>query len=213
MRKILVPFALMGLTSVAMIGCDVEDTEGDVTNTTDVTTPNDTSDVPPPPTEYYALVVDDSVQFPDHRPDGGNPCATSSVDAHGADIDAVELLNGSTSLGFWATTKYQPGTMCEIAAKYSDSNEAEGPSDGTLTENFVSLGGGRIGGEFEASSLQILESYTVIVYEVGVAEGGIDEEYTVSITEELSCLDAGQTCESVEIGDGAGESTFALSGF
>ncbi len=227
MRKILVPFALSGLLALPMVACDVESLDGEDTSgntdtgggNTDTGSGNtdtgggntDTTT----PTEYFAVLVDDSAFFSTHRADGGNPCATSSVGAHGADIDAVGLFDGSTVLGYFATVDVQTGSQCEVADKYKADAEATGAPNGTLTENFVSLGGGALIGEFE-NQVQVLPGYTLVVYEVGKDVGGIDEKYDVFVATELDCINQDRASCTVKVTgtDGAaGEGTFPLSGF
>ena len=187
MRKIIVPFALLTLTSLPMVACDVEEGDGDATTTT--TTPNDTSDTVET-VRYFTLVVDDTDRF-DER------CATSSSGAHGADIDAVELSNGNSSLGFFTSTVYRPGTVCDIGDNHDNADEVEGAPDGSLTDGFVSLGGGLIAGEFTNAAIELLNGYTVEVFEIdddfcaGIANCVGSEPYDVWVTETNSCIDAG----------------------
>jgi hypothetical protein len=218
MRKILVPFALMGLTSLPFAACDVEDGDGDTTDTTNQPdTSGDTADVPEE-IHFYTIVVDDTDRF-----DGR--CATSSSGAHGADINAVELSNGSGSLGFFVdgSIVYQPGTDCTIGDNHDNPEEAAGdPGDGSLTDGFVSLGGGLIAGEITAASVELLPGYTVEVFEIdddfcaGISSCVGSEPYDVWITEENACLTTRTDCETVTITgtDGAeGTSTTTLAGF
>jgi hypothetical protein len=222
MRRIIVPFALGGLLSASVVACDVEDPFMPGTDTsigTDTSTGEDTI-VPPEDTsvstQYLAVIVDDTDIFPTHRSDGGNPCATSSVGAHGADIDAVKLFNDAdVEIGTLSNARLAAGTECEIAAKYADFNEVLGQPDGTLTENFVSLGGGYVIGEFENAAL-ILPGYSLQVFELGKDVNGVDEGYEVFVATDLSCGQSGTSRDGcqVRIGEGKGNGTFnELSGF
>ncbi len=219
MRKILVPFALSGLLALPVTACDVEDPLG--TDDADTSNPNDTNpgdtsnpDTNPPPTEYYALIVDDTQRF-----DGR--CATSSVGAHGADIDAVGLFDGDSLLGYFDTVDVLTGTTCNVAAKYQADDEVKGAPDGSLTENFVSLGGGKVIGEF-TGQIQIMSGYTAVVYEIGddFCPAGVacvgDEPYDVYVATDLDCVNQSASSCSIKVtgGDGAeGEATIPLSGF
>ncbi|MCC6624724.1 MAG: hypothetical protein IT385_25970 [Deltaproteobacteria bacterium] len=218
MRKILVPFALLGLVSLPMTACDVEEGTGDATTTTTTTTTTtDTTDTSAP--KYFALIVDDSERF-----DGR--CATSSSGAHGADIDAVELITDEDDSYFFAEVDYQPGTECTIGDQHDNASEVEGAPDGSLTDGFVALGGGLVAGEFDASAIQIMAGYNVVVYEIDddycTAAGltpGVNcvgsEGYDVFITEQLSCVGT-SNCSTKQItdNDGAeGEAQIPLSGF
>lgn len=229
MRKILIPFAMLGLMA-APVACDVEggdtdSTTGDTSDTTGGDTTTDTNVEPDttPTTEYRAIIVDDDGFFQNHRTGGGNPCATSSVGAHGADIDAVGLFesDGTTLVGYFDTVNAKLGTTCTIAAQYSDPTKAKGAPNGTLTTNFVSLGGGAIIGEF-GSSIQLFEDDVLVVYEIGdkfcggVASCVGDEKYAVYVADRLDCLDRTRsTCQMKVTGsEGAkGEATITLTGF
>ncbi|MFO0748374.1 MAG: hypothetical protein U1F43_22330 [Myxococcota bacterium] len=183
--------------------------------------PRDTTQEPPPPPRYYAIVVDDS-DFFDGR------CETSGSQAHGADIDAVELGDGSgASLGYFENVVYRPGTVCDVASgAHADADAVKGAPDGTLSDGFVSLGGGFVAGELGPNQLEVRPGYTVTVYEVGdeaCAAAGLtagvdcvgDERYAVSLITELGCLTDGGCEELLVTGrDGAeGEAEIPLAGF
>lgn len=236
MRKILLPFAMMGLISAPLAACDVEGSPSDTTNPpTDTiqpdTSPTDTTtpDTTPDP-EYRAIIVDDDGFFQNHRPSA--ICATSSVGAHGADIDAVGLFesDGTTLVGYFDTVDAKLGTSCTIAAKYSNATQARGAPNGTLMENFVSLGGGAIIGEFgdftetpPAPVGKLFPGDVVVVYEIGdkfcggVASCVGDESYHVYVASRLDCLNSGNrsACQKRVTGsNGAkGEATVPLTGF
>jgi len=195
------------------VACDVEDTvPGSDTTGTDTT---GTDTVVVVPDDYLSVIVDDSTIFPTHRTVGTDPCATSSVGAHGADIDAVGLFTaGGASAGYFNTVRLAQGTQCTIAAKYKEANEVKGQPDGTLLEGFVSLGGGYVIGEFDNQAI-ILPGYAIQVYEVGVEVGGVDEGYDVYVALDNSCGQSGaRTNCQVKIGNGKGQGTFDdISGF
>ena len=220
MRRIILPLALTGLVTSAP-GCDVEDPLADLGGSDTSTGGTDT--VIPVETEFFAIVVDDSAEFATHRPAGQDPCATSSAGAHGADVDAVELRDETGgSLGYYDSVRLEIGAACEnndrfdpVADVYRDAAEAKGAPDGTLTENFVSLGGGYIIGEFTDAPV-IMPGYTVVVYEVGADVGGQDEGFSVYVAEDLSCGQNGgdRTACQVKIGSGDGQATLTdISGF
>jgi len=221
MRKILVPFALLGLVSLPLTACDVQEGDGDADTTgtsPDVTTtPQDTADTAPP--RYFALIVDDS-DFFDGR------CATSASGAHGADIDAVELITDQSDSYFFDAVKYEPGTTCTVGDNHDNPSEVKGAPNGSLSDGFVALGGGLVAGEFDASAIEILAGYNVVVYEIDddycTAAGltpGVNcvgsEGYHVYITEQLSCVGtSGCSTKRITDSDGAeGEAQIPLSGF
>ncbi len=193
---------LLALCSLAfMLGCD-----------------SDTS-----PTVYRSVIIDDDGVFQQHRSD--DVCATSSLGAHGADIDAVGLFDddGTTLLGYFTTARAKLGTTCDIAAQHSDPGEATGSPDGTLNTNFVSLGGGAIIGSF-GNSITIEPGNVVVVYEIGddfcAGNPGCvgNECYQVFLAPDLDCLDGvdgGRTKCQLRITDedACGEAAIQLSGF
>jgi hypothetical protein len=172
------------------------------------------------PTVYRSVIIDDDGVFQQHRSD--NVCATSSLGAHGADIDAVGLFDddGTTLLGYFTTARAKLGTTCDIAAQHSDPGEATGSPDGTLTTNFVSLGGGAIIGSF-GNSIAIEPGNFVVVYEIGddfcagVPSCVGNECYHVFLATDLDCLDKDRTKCQLRITDGTacGESAVDMSGF
>ncbi len=235
MRRIVLPLALTGLVATAP-GCDVETLDDLGTTdtstgggTTDTSTGGGTTDTStgtdietPVETQYLAVIVDDSEYFPNHRPAGQDPCVTSSNDAHGADIDAVELRDDmGGSLGYLDSVRLGLGTICDtssygpIAPEFTVADEVKGAPDGKLTENFVSLGGGYLIGEFAGAPL-ILPGYTIVVYEIGSDVGGTDEGFDLFVAEDLSCGQSGadrSACQ-VKLGEGEGRATFTdISGF
>ena len=174
------------------------------------------------PRPFYAIIVDDDGIFQNHR-NGLDPCATSSLGAHGADIDAVGLFeaDGTTLVGYFDVVQARLGTTCDIGTTFSDPTEGRGAPNGRLAENYVSLGGGAIIGEF-GEGILLLEGDVVVVYEVGTQCGndtncgGIDESYHVFVAEGPDCLGRTRsTCQvRVTMNEGErGESTIPLSGF
>lgn len=172
-----------------------------------------------PQGRFFALIVDDSDFF-------DNRCATSSSGAHGADIDAVELITDNDVSYFFDEVDYEPGTSCTIGDNHNNPSEVEGPPDGSLTDGFLSLGGGVVAGEFGPSAIEIVAGYQVVVYEIGddycIAAGltpGVNcvgsDGYHVYLTQQLACVGS-SSCSTVQItnGEGAeGQAQFLLSGF
>lgn len=170
------------------------------------------------PIRYYAVILDDSAQFASHRSDGGDPCATSPSKAHGADIDAVELLDvdGVTVLDTLVHLYFVAGETCADNA-FDDLEAAKGAPDGDLDSGFVSLAGGSLTGEFGASSLEILEGYSLRIYEiddafcVGVPSCVGSEGYSVYVATERECTKDDADCEPELITDESrGSSTIVL---
>lgn len=234
MRKILLPFAVMGTLSLPLVACDVEDTDADATDSTQ--TDSDTSgtdtgtDTTPDEVEgptYTAVIVDDSQIFPTHRSDGGNPCATaaSPLNAHGADIDAVGLFNDGSLIGYLGDAiDYKEGGLCpNKESTMMDPNEAAGAPNAKIDEGFVSLGGGYLTGEFAGAPV-IQVGDVITVYEVGkkcgtnTSCGGVDEGYEVFVAEDIDCVNVGAgypyaTC-AVKLSDTAkGETDIPVTGF
>lgn len=211
MKHFSIPMILIS-GSVAISACDVEPSDV-VGGGDDTTNPGDTgADVPAVPLQYTAIIIDDSRIFPTHRADGGNPCATSSMGAHGADIDAVALMDGPDLVGYLDTVDYEAGTRCTMDADFTDSDLVKGAPDGQLLEGFVSLGGGWLTGEFDNQAL-ILPTYDVIVYEVGAEQGGLDEGFELFVAEDLDCVNQQRNECAKRIGEGEGEASFDLRGF
>jgi len=211
-----------------MVACDVENNDADASDATisDGTNPGDSDVVVT--TKYRAVIVTDSQIFPTHRTVGTNPCATASgpLYAHGADIDAVGLFDGNQLIAYLDTVDYQEGGLCNTApnkpSTMQDPEQAVGAPNATLTERFVSLGGGYLIGEF-AGAPDINSGDTIVVYEVGskcggkTNCGGVDEGYAVFVATDLDCVnDANYPYSScgIELSDSAeGEATIPVSGF
>lgn len=230
MRKLMLPFAIIGLLASPMLACDVEDTaDGDTSSSDTTTTDGTTTDTGPGETvtgpTYAAVIVDDSQIFPTHRVVGTDPCATASspLNAHGADIDAVGLFSGATLIGYFDFVDYQEGGLCPNKQNTrTDPDDAKGAPDASLTEGFVSLGGGFLIGEFSGGTA--LESGDIItVYEVGskcgnnTSCGGVDEGYEVFVATELDCVNQSAypygSC-AIKLSDTAkGEANIPVSGF
>jgi hypothetical protein len=216
----------MGVMALPMIACDVEDT-GDGTDATsqpDGTT-TDTGADTTPTTTYSAVIVDDSAIFPVHRQVGTDPCATAAppINAHGADIDAVGLFDGANLIGYLDVVDYQEGGLCPNKQNtMTDPDEAKGAPNATLTENFVSLGGGFLTGEFTGAP-QLQSGDTLVVYEVGTkcandtSCGGQDEGYEVFVATDIDCVNEAaypySSCGIRLTDDAEGEATIPVSGF
>ncbi len=231
MKKILLPLALMGTMALPMVACDVEDPAGDATDTTTDTTPGETTGDTGPgdttePDKYFAVIVDDSQIFPTHRVVGTDPCATASppLYAHGADIDAIGLFDADLLIGYLDVVDYQEGGICtgNRATGPTDPDQAKGAPNATITERFVSLGGGFLTGEF-AGQAQIQSGDTIVVYEVGTKCGnnqncgGQDEGYEVFVAFDLDCVNEANypyaSCGIKLSDDAEGEATIPVSGF
>lgn len=237
MRKILLPFAFMGSMALPMAACDVEQGDPDATTAPDVNQETNTEtseEVTPIGDEYYAVIVTDSEIFPTHRKGGActsptesgcNPCATSSNRAHGADIDAVGLFDGDEVVGYLDNVDYQDGDLCTGAQSnlMTDTDKVKGAPDASLSDGYVSLGGGWLTGEFD-DALQITNGLQIVVFEVGSkcagddSCGGDDEGYEVFVAPDLDCAaGAGQeypwaNCAVQLGGEAEGESTIPVSG-
>ncbi len=211
MRKLLTSLVI-GLSTLAVVAaCDVEngtDTDGGTTLTdggsTDTTTGADTTTGE---TRYYAIRVDDSPNY----------TCSKNQKAHGADIDAVGLYDGDTSLGWFADVTGQIGDAanCDdpVASKHTNFDEVKGAPDGTLSDGYVALGGGYVIGEF-TSRTELVPAYTVQVIEVGVQECGDvgckDEDYSVSAATDINCAD--NSCMVLLSDQAAGHATIPLTG-
>jgi len=182
------------------------------------------------PASYYAVIVDDSKVFPNHRSAGINPCSTASAPlyAHGAGIDAVGLFDGATLVGYFDVVDYKEGGICDGSTgsprnTMIDETLALGPPDARLDRGFVSLGGGFLIGEFD-NAARIMPGDTIVVYEVGkrcgsnTNCGGLDEGYEVFLAEDLDCVNVSNgypyTACAKKLSDSAkGEATIPVSGF
>ena len=194
------------LITMASAGCDVSmggsDLPGDDTPTdwTPQQPPSDNPtvnpDAPPATTDglpYYAVFIEDRW---DKR------CATSSVGAHGADIDAVGLWDptkdpANPELVAWLQLGDGDFSRNECDEYgYTNLNEALGPPDGSLTSNFYSLAGGWLIGEFE-NQIEILPEYQITVHEVddefcGSYQSCVGSEgYDVYLATDLDCVNTG----------------------
>ncbi len=152
----------------------------------------------------------------------------------GADIDAIELLNGNTILGNVDTVRgvVDPDGVSKCANNaYTDFNVVKGVPDATknFDGNYVSLEGGWLIAEFgevggPGKALDILVGDTLKVYELGksspIYAGGNDaskdEPYEVWLATDLSCVDQANpeaTCMFQLSADAVGASTIPVSGF
>lgn len=203
------------------------DTTPDLVEVDDTAVDTSTPDTGPlpdatPTNTYYAVIVDDDGFFQNHRPNA-SPCATSTIGAHGADIDAVGLFesDGTTLVSYFDIVDAKLGTTCAMSAPYNDPSQSRGAPNGTLATNFVSLGGGALIGEF-TDGVAIFAGDVVIVYEVGTRCGGstncggLDEAYHVYIAHDLDCLNRDRsTCQVrvTNVGGAKGEAKLTLTGF
>lgn len=161
-------------------------------------------------TKYFAVMIEDSPTY---------TCSTNQK-AHGADMDAMELVDGSDSLAYADTVDGQVGDLgnggasnCpdDVGASHQDLNAFKGAPDGTLSDGYVALGGGWLIAEF-TGALELLPAYTLYVYEVGVAECGSqgcqDEDYRVAVTPGLTNTTDKNTVSS----SAAGTAIISLTG-
>ena len=214
MRKLLTSLVIGFATLAAVAACDVQsgDTDGGDTGTFTDTAGSDAlagtdNGGGTGETHYYAIRVDDSPNY----------ACSKNQKAHGADIDAVGLYDGDTSLGWFAdvTGKIGDAANCDapVSSKHTDFNEVKGAPDGTLSDGYVALGGGYVIGEF-TSRTELVPAYTVQVIEVGVQECGDqgckDEDYSVSAATDINCAD--NSCMILLSDQAAGHSTIPLTG-
>ncbi|MEZ4265323.1 MAG: hypothetical protein R3F39_03005 [Myxococcota bacterium] len=183
------------------LNCEcIETTPDAVVDTTP--TPDAVVDTTPTPDATVDAVPDvvvapryHAVYIEDHWDGIGCGSAIQTRMSPGADIDAVELLDGDTILGTFDVVRGQPNptgdTECENG--FSDPSAAKGPPDATQNfENYFSLHGGWLIGEF-ANALEVTPGDTVKVYELGTSHPlsteGADEPYEVWIATGLECVD------------------------
>ena len=203
MRK-LMRTLLVGLATVAlMAGCDVSSSEDD---TGTVNPPTDQGGTDPgnadtyvPPAGYFAIMVEE----------GGTPSCSNNL-AHGADIDAVQLSDsGGTHVAWYSHVQGAVGTGgCE-------DKDPNAFTDLSLLDGYVSLNGGFIAGEFD-SGIQLIEDYTVTVYEAGsqTSSGGVsgkDEPYNVYAAYDMTCAGTMEACAKL-VGNAVGEADVPLGG-
>jgi len=159
------------------------------------------------PTQYFAVYVSDITDF---------DCSNNSKN-HGADIDAIELIDAVTdaSAGFVTDAGGMlgdgsgSGNNCsgEPSPASQELNNIKGAPNGDLSGGFVALAGGYLTAEF--GSLEITDAYEIQIYEVGTDECGSqgckDDEMTVGIATDLSCDITSNLCSlelsSTAVGD------------
>jgi len=222
MKKLMLPFVVMGVMALGVQACEVQG--GDEDATTDTFTPTDTTETDTfteqdttVATEYYAVYLEDLSEV---------RCATSNSGAHGADIDAVALFDGSTLVGYLDTIDADHPTDCDTYG-FDDTAEAKGAPQANpkLTEGFYSLSFGWLIGEFDGAA-QILSGYDITVYEIdddACTAAGLNpntncvgsEPYALSIATGLDCVnETDPNACMVFISDQAeGTATLPLSGF
>ncbi len=183
--------AVTGLTAFGMVACEVQDGEGDTTQT-DTSTGNDTMEQDTSTeTAYYAVFLED---LWDGR------CLTSSVGAHGADIDAIGLYdeNGDVLWVDAADNEFDSNVCPKYG--YSNVNAVKGAPDGELVPDqnttFYSLAGGWLIAEFTGQA-QIIPGYELSIYEIddaycpdtGSCVGS--EPYEIYLATDLDCVNTG----------------------
>ncbi|MCB9786929.1 MAG: hypothetical protein H6744_09590 [Deltaproteobacteria bacterium] len=164
----------------------VPDVEPDVA--TDVE-PDAAPDVPAQDKSYFAVYIQDQW-------DGIN-CGSSDPSrmSPGADIDAVELITGTTIIGFFDVVRgmSNPTGNTKCANAFDDPNLAKGAPDATKNwENYFSLYDGWLIGEF-TNAAEIQPGDTIRIYELGpshpLSTEGKDEPYEAYIATGIECVD------------------------
>ena len=214
MKKLMLPFLAMGVMTLGIQACETQGGDADVTDTftptdtvgTDTNVGTDTTVVS---TTYYAVYLED---------DPNDLVCHSSSGAEGADIDAVGLFDGEDLVGYLDTIDAERMDS-NCTQGHDDTAEAKGTPNGTLNENYYSLGFGWLIGEFDGAA-EILSGYDIVVYEIddafcaGISSCIGSEPYTVSIATSLDCArEADPGACSHYIGEGEGTATLSLSGF
>jgi len=219
MKKLMLPFAVMGVMALGTQACEVQNGESDTITETDTFTPTDTltaEDTTPVVTPYYAVFLDDMAPV---------KCSTSSSGAHGSDIDAVALWDGNDLVGYLDSTDADHPTDCSKYG-FDDQNEAKGAPDGKLTEGFYSLSFGWLIGEFD-NAAEIVSGYEITVYEIdddACTAAGLNssncvgsEPYAVYVATDLDCVNTGgdfrNTCMVMLSDTAEGTATVPASGF
>lgn len=211
MRKILVSFAMTSLAALPMVGCDVQDEDGDATTSTG-TNPTDTAnDQEVTVTGPIAVIVSDEDTF-------SGQCK-STVGADGADIDAVTLSDADdNSLGGFVNASIHPGSTCNVTK--TNVEDVKNNPNGNINSGFISLGGGYVAGVFD-HNVYILKDYVISVYEIGDDDcpAGVacvgDEPYKVYVADSMSCGGGGASCAFELSSSTGGDSTTLvdLTGF
>ena len=189
LKRIVLSVVTGALVVLPMVGCDETVDGTDTINLPDVNP--DTSLPDTIVTRTYSAVY-----ILDHW-DGINCGSTDPAKmSPGADIDAVELLNGIDLLGTFDVVRGESNpdanTKCE-ANGFDDPNLAKGAPDATGNfENYFSLHGGWIIGEF-TNATEIQAGDTIKIYELGqshpLSTEGNDEPYEAFIATEIACVD------------------------
>lgn len=161
----------------------------------------DTASETTPPSGWSAVWIDDT---------GFGGTCISVNNADGADIDAIGLFDqGGSLVGYLGEVRGDAGDTCPN--DYEDFSASLGAPDGTLLENYVSLVGGYLVGEF-AGTPSLEASQTITVYEVGAAVGSIDEVYDLYLATDIDCGGIGKPLAACSFltGSGEGEATFVM---
>lgn len=184
------------------MGCDegitlFPDTNGSDTTGGLDTTGTDTADTAAG-TSYFAVNISDPPTI---------SCSNNSGN-HGADVDAVELIDtiGNTSVSYAtnAVATWGDGNDCTGDMNTGNQDEADiyGATDGDLSGGFVALGGGFINVEFGSS--EIVPAYDIQIFEVGDGDctGCKDDTMIVGLVTSTACAFKDATCY-IELSDNA----------
>ncbi len=157
---------------------------------------------------FHAVLILDDADF---------ACSVNQR-SHGADIDAVALLDAEGKrVSWWAKARMVPGDDSKCAAplayRFTVAREAQGGANATLDDHYVALAGGYVIGEFKDAQ-EITADQSVHVYEVGASVGGRDDPYSVWLATDLTCTpDADPPCAQLVEPRAVGESVIPLAGF
>ncbi|MCB9729456.1 MAG: hypothetical protein H6744_08860 [Deltaproteobacteria bacterium] len=187
LSRIVLALTAGAIIALPMIGCD-ETTDSDI-----ITNPDTVSDTSVPDTTvtttYSAVYIQDQW-------DGIN-CGSSDASrmSPGADIDAVELLDGTSVIGTFDVVRgmSNPTNNTKCSNAFDDPDLAKGPPDATKNfENYFSLYDGWLIGEF-TNAAEIQSGDTIKIYELGpsspLATEGKDEPYEAYIATGIDCVD------------------------
>lgn len=166
--------------------------------------------------KFYAVYIQDQW-------DGINCGSTTAANmSPGADIDAVELLSGTTILGTFDVVRGQtnPTKNTKCSNGFDDPNAAKGAPDATKNyENYFSLYDGWLIGEFGGAA-EIMEGDTIRIYELGpghpLSAEGADEAYEAYVATGLDCVDDVDPASNcmVQLSSGTvGTATLPVTGF
>jgi hypothetical protein len=188
LKRIVLSVVTGALVVLPMVGCDETVDGTDTINLPDVVADTSLPDTIVTRT-YSAVYIQDQW-------DGINCGSTDPAKmSPGADIDAVELLNGTDLLGTFDVVRGEsnPDANTKCQNGFDDPNLAKGAPDATGNfENYFSLYGGWIIGEF-TNATEIQAGDTIKIYELGqshpLSTEGNDEPYEAFIATEIACVD------------------------